>query len=268
MMISAKCAQCISVIMQWIAGTLLHPSALYIYSASPAARDWRCFSIQVARKAFLPACSKFSLQSDTASNKWVERWGLRGGVRREQREGDSCPHGFGLLCLTEYLWITWNSTENTPNHTSYPTERFGKGVKLEERVLIVMKTQDFLCFLSCFASFELGKLCFAFFSKLLPPTLLACVFTAGLSNCPHCLLLARREWGVDCVPCLFKLFTPAFFCSQCFIVFFQRAASQRLAYPLPSSLAALRHHVSKRLLWRSWGKLRKTFSGSLFSCLE
>ena len=172
MMISAKCAQCISVIMQWIAGTLLHPSALYIYSASPAARDWRCFSIQVARKAFLPACSKFSLQSDTASNKWVERWGLRGGVRREQREGDSCPYGFGLLCLTEYLWITWNSTENTPNHTSNPTKRFGKGVKLEERVLIVMKTQDFLCFLSCFASFELGKLCFAFFSKLLPPTLL------------------------------------------------------------------------------------------------
>ena len=98
--------------------------------------------------------------------------GLRGGVRREQREGDSCPHGFGLLCLTEYLWITWNSTENTPNHTSNPTKRFGKGVKLEERVLIVMKTQDFLCFLSCFASFELGKLCFAFFSKLLPPTLL------------------------------------------------------------------------------------------------
>ena len=195
--------------------------------------------------------------------------GLRGEVRREQREGDSCPHGFGLLCLTEYLWITWNSTENTPNHTSYPTERFGKGVKLEERVLIVMKTQDFLCFLSCFASFELGKLCFAFFAApnfFLQPS--NCVFTAGLSNCPHCLLLARREWGVDCVPCLFKLFTPAFFCSQCFIVFFQRAASQRLAYPLPSSLAALRHHVSKRLPWRSWGKLMKTFLGSLFSCPE
>ena len=54
---------------------------------------------------------------------------------------------------------------------------------------------------------------------------------------------------------VFSNFLPGFLLQQlppqCFIVFFQRAASQRLAYPLPSSLAALRHHVSTRLSWKS-----------------
>ena len=100
---------------------------------------------------------------------------------------------------------------------------------------------------------------FRFLPKLLLPSS-SCILSTRLSKCSYCLsCLARREWWADCsaavLQSLFKLFTPAFFFCSSFIVFFQRAASQRLANPLPSSLAALRHHVSARLSWKSWHKI-------------
>ena len=128
-------------------------------------------------------------------------------------------------------------------------------------------------FASCLARHELGELCFAFFPNFffLPhPVFCRPDFLSARIVSP-----AWRDENDELIvvpPCykVFSNFLPRLSSSVacfCFIVFFQRAASQRLAYPLPSSLAALRHHVSARQSWTNCDKYVFS-SGSLFSCPE